>query len=118
MAAVEIRDCAAIGNNHVLEAPIVAENILKKACIATAGFIVQALIRTHDLADVGLLDQRFEGRKVRFIEIPRVDSVEVDRVAARFRAGMDCKVLATRQQLPIFCIGRSLQSFHNRNTHA
>jgi len=59
---------------------------LQQAGAATAGFIVEALVGTHDLADIGFLYQGLERGQVGFIQFAGTHLVEVELVTAPFGA--------------------------------
>ena len=69
MAGIEIADRSTIADNQIFESPFITENLLKQSVAATTGVIVEPLIGTHHLADVGFLDGSLESRHIGFPKI-------------------------------------------------
>ena len=57
MILPEISNSATVGNYQVLESPLIPENLLQKAGVAAAWFIIPTLIGTHHLTHLGILHQ-------------------------------------------------------------
>ena len=93
----------------MFKSPFIAKYPLQKSCITAAGLVIQPLVGTHHLAYVGLLHQGFEGGHVRFPEVAGINAVEIEFVAAPFRAGVNRIVLGTGQELPVLRVFGSLQ---------
>ena len=60
----EIVDGIAVGEDNSIVAPLIAEDIDEQTVAGAAGFALETLIGTHHLADIGLLDEGFEGGEI------------------------------------------------------
>ncbi len=117
VAGVEIGYRAAVGHHQILESPLVPQNSLEKPGVPAAGFVVQPLVRAHDLAHARLLNERLERRQVGFAQVPRIDVVHVQGVAAPFGARVHGVVLGAGQEFSVFGVGRPLQAANHGHPH-
>jgi hypothetical protein len=60
----EVVNGAAVTGYDALKPPFIAENALQITGVSTTRFTVNALIGTHNLLYVSLLDKSLEGRKI------------------------------------------------------
>ena len=117
MVLPEISNSATVGNYQVLESPLIPENLLQKAGVAAAWFIIPTLIGTHHLTHLGILHQRFEGRHISFPKVARCNIGNIVCMASPFWSAMNCIVLGTSPEFAVFRIFRSLQSAHHGTSH-
>ena len=62
----EIVDGPAVRYHYAFIAPLVAQNLLQQAAASAARLVFVAVVGTHNLLNVSLLDQRLEGGKISF----------------------------------------------------
>ena len=117
MAGPEISNSATVGNYQVLESPLIPENLLQKAGVAAAWFIIPTLIGTHHLTHLGILHQSLEGRHISFPKVARCNIGNIVCMASPFWSAMNCIVLGTSPEFAVFRIFRSLQSAHHGTSH-
>ena len=114
----EVRNCTAVRNHHILEAPVVTQNLLQEALASAARLVVPTLVSAHHLTYIALLHTRLEGRH---IGLPKVAWTHVDDVVGMtriLRSTVDSIMLGTGIEFAIFGVQRSLQALHHLHAHA
>ena len=91
---VEIPDCPAIGDEMSLKMPFTAKYFFHKIGVCTTGFLVGAIVGTHDSFHICLLYQGFKSGK---ICLPQIffRSLGVKTVTQGFRTGVYRKMFGT-----------------------
>ena len=117
VTGIEIAHSTAIADHQILEAPLIAQNLLQQTGIATTRFVVKTLIGTHHFAHLRILHQCLECRHIGFPHVTRRDIGKIGMMTGVFRSAMHCIVLGTSPQLAIFCVFRTLQATHNSRSH-
>ena len=62
----EVVDGPAVRYHYALVAPLVAQDLLQQAAASAARLVLIAVVGTHNLLNISLLDQRLEGGKISF----------------------------------------------------
>ena len=117
VALPEVAHGTAVAHHQILESPLVAQNLLQQSAVAAAGFVVQSLIGTHHLPDLGILHQGLEGRQIRLLQVAQRHVVQVGRMAGVLRSAVHGIVLGTGPQLAVAGRLGALQSAHHLGAH-
>ena len=104
MAAKDVGDGAAIGNDVALEAPVVAQMLFEQEGVRAGGLTVQRVVRAHHGFGFAFDDRGAKRGKVRVFHVV-ARSGDVNGVARRFRSAVHGEVLRRRDGLEIFRIG-------------
>ena len=117
MVLVEIADSTTVTDYKVLESPFIAEDLLEQTGGSAAGIIVETLVSTHHLTDVGILNECLKGRHIGLPEIANRYIGEVGGVTCVLRTAVNGIMLGTGPELSILGILRSLQTAYHLSTH-
>ena len=117
MVLVEIAHGTTVADDEVLEAPLVAQNLLQQTGGSAAGIIVETLVGTHHLTYFCVLHQGLEGRHVGFPEVTYGNIGEIGGVTGVLRTAVYGIVLRTGPKLAVLCILRTLQTLDHLDTH-
>ena len=117
MGFIEVADGTAVADNQILETPLVTQNLLQQSLTATAGIVVQALVGTHHLANLGILYQCFKGWHIGFPEVAGRYIGQIGRMAGVLRTAMDGIVLGTSPELAVLGILGTLKATDHLHTH-
>ena len=117
MRGVKVGNGTAVRYHNISETPFVTQNPLQQTGAAAAGLVIYPLIGTHNLTHIGFPDQGLESGQVGFMQLARIQRIQIELVAAPFGSRMHGKMFRTGQQFTVFGIGRALQSFYHLDAH-
>src|SRR5262249_33087283 len=86
-------EAAAIGSDVSLKTPFLAQHAIQQPMIYVRRDTVNLVIRSHDAANMGLLNGRLEGNKERLANRP-LGIIAGSGVRASFRLAVDGEVLS------------------------
>ncbi len=90
---VNVDDGAAVGDDEALEAPSLAQVLLKKHLVGAGGELIDGVVGAHHRLHLAVGDGGAKGGQVGLFEIAR-RGIDIDGVARRLRAGVYGEVLA------------------------
>ena len=104
MRGVEIADGTAVADYEILEAPLIAQDLLEQTVRTATGIVVETLVGTHYLAHLRILYKSLEGRhvglpKVTYRHIGEVTTLSNERLEQieRLTATVEALQSANRQ---------------------
>ena len=113
----KIGNGSTIGNHKIFESPLISQYLLEQSGVATARFIVPALVSTHHLSHLGILHQRLEGREISLPKVTWTYICDIIRMASPLWSAMDGIMLSTSPEFAILGSLRSLQATHYGASH-
>ena len=97
----EIGNGTAVAYHHILESPLVAQNLLKQSGAAAAWLVIPTLVGAHHLAHLCLLHKVLECRHIGFPQVAWRHIVYIGMMTAPFRTAVYGIVLGAGKQLAV-----------------
>ena len=113
-----MRNAVVVGNDVTLEAPLLAQHLLKQPFVGVRGDAINLVIRGHDTHDVSLNHRGLEAGQKKLAQDP-LGIIGRSDVGSTFRLAVSRKVLGSGDDVITFNPwSRSLQGFDNCYCHA